>query len=767
MPDPGILDTGSEGTAIFYVTQDNNCGSSNYSQVQVDVIDCGVNCDDFEATASAQDTSCPESTDGSIDMTVLVPVPGTNQFSLDGGIHYYDFTSPNNTQTPDTLMAGSYEVLVRALGSGCYPDTTLVNVGSQVIFTTTVDQVEPTCGRNDGRINLSVTGGSGKYTFTLHFPDGSTASNSSGVFAGLRSGVYHYDILDDNSGCTLSMQELILNDSNAITATADPDSFENALCFGEATGRAIIYVTGGTDDTYEYSLDGSNWVEFISGEYIENLPPDGTYVILVRQSVADLCYEQVQVTIENEYPAISFTYTSDPASCELEDGSVSIDTIMGGMAPYEISVNFNPFVTVDLNELPVFTNLAGGYVNIRVQDANGCLYEDDQVFIDFPGYLSADIQSTPPTCAGMGKDGSVSIFIDSGDNSILPPYEFGFASAGTPEDEVILQPIVPDNQVSIDTLTNGSYYVLLHPENGCRSRTDIEVTGGPYAIDFEITEIQDAACKDGAGSIRIENISGDINSPFTIELISMPSLDPVFSQDFPYSYISGGVTLDGNLVSGLTAGEYRVQIRQDQNGCDLVSVSDNFTLSEPDEYLDFEITNIESSLMNLPTGSISILIYPSGHDPYDTRIELNSPLFPGQEISRDWMEVSPSGGNYIFTHEELFSGVYELSIRDQIGCEVTREVTVGYDSALFIPNIFTPNGDRYNDYFEISQLPKSGSGTSLVITNRWGNIIFESDDYNENNLWDGGDYPDGTYFYRLNIPNQGSYSGWVEIWRGN
>jgi gliding motility-associated-like protein len=767
IPAPGELDTSFEGTTIFYVTQDNQCGMSSYSEVQVDMIDCGVNCNDFETTASAQNTSCPESKDGTIDITVTVPVPGTNQFSLDGGITYFDFNNPNSTQTPDTLSVGTYEILVRALGSGCYPDTSLVNIESQVIFTTTIDKVEPTCGMSDGEITFSVAGGSGDYNYTLHLPNGSVLSNTSGVFTGLRSGVYQYDVLDNNSGCTLTLQEIILNDSNAITATADPDSFENALCYGEPMGRAIINVSGGTDNSYEYSLNGNTWTDFISGEYIENLPPNGTYIVLIRQSAADLCFEQVQVTINNEYPPTDFAYSSTIASCDLEDGSISIDTITGGAAPYEISFEFDPFIAVDLNNLPVFNNLSGGFKNIRIQDVNGCIFENDQVFVDFPGYLIADVQRIPPTCAGEGKDGIVSVFIGSNVNTILPPFQFGFASAGTPENEVVLQPILPDNLVTIDTLENGSYYVLFSPANGCPSRMDIDVAGGPFAIDFTVSQVNDAACKGGTGSILIENITGDVNSDFTIELIGMPSLDPVFSADFTYGDISGGLTIDGMLANGFTAGEYRIQIRQDQNGCELVAVSDNFMISEPDEYFDFNVTGIENSLKNLPTGSISILLLPSGSEPYETSLELRTPFFPGQEIIRDWTGFPGGSGNYSFTHEELYSGIYEVSVRDQLGCLITQEVTVGYDSALLIPNIFTPNGDSYNDYFEISNLPKSGSGTSLVITNRWGNIIFESDDYNENNLWNGGDYPDGTYFYRLNIPNQGSYSGWIEIWRGH
>ncbi|MBR9998865.1 MAG: gliding motility-associated C-terminal domain-containing protein, partial [Cyclobacteriaceae bacterium] len=766
VPGPGELDTRVEGSTIFYVTQDNQCGMSDYSEVEVEIIDCGVNCNDFEIATSSIDTSCPESRDGAISIVVVTPVPGINQYSLNGGSTYFDFINPNDTQTLDTFAVGTYEVLVRALGSGCFPDTALVTIGSQVIFTTTVDLIESTCGLSDGAITISVAGGSGDYRFTLFNPGGTSDSNATGVFNGLVSGIYHYDVEDNISGCTLTQQEVILNNSNAINAVADPDSFENALCFGESQGRAIIDVTGGPDDVYEYSLNGSTWNNFTSGEYIDNLPPNGTYIILIRDSSADLCFEQVQVTIENEYLPIGFTYSSTPASCDAADGSLTIESISGGLEPYEISIGFEPFTAVDLNNLPVFNNLSGGFKNIRIQDANGCVHENDQVFVDFPGILNADIQVIPPTCSGEGRDGIITIYIDSGINTIPPPYTFGIAAADTPENGVDLHGILPDNMVTVDTLMNGSYYVLLVPENGCQSRTDIDVTGGPYVVDFSVTAVVDAGCKDGTGSVRIDDITGDPGFDFNIALIALPSMDPVFSENYSYGEIAGGLTIDGSVTDEFVAGEYRVLVRQDQNGCNLVAISEDFTISEPGEYLDFEVRSIKNSLSNFPTGSISIRIDQSGSAPYETSIDMRTPFFPGQDDFRDWAEVPENAGNYDFIYEELYSGVYDVSVRDEAGCEITKEVSVPYDSALFVPNIFTPNDDDHNDYFEISNLPKSGSGTSLIITNRWGNIIFESDNYNEDNLWNGGDNPDGTYYYRLNIPNQGSYSGWVEIWRG-
>jgi gliding motility-associated-like protein len=64
---------------------------------------------------------------------------------------------------------------------------------------------------------------------------------------------------------------------------------------------------------------------------------------------------------------------------------------------------------------------------------------------------------------------------------------------------------------------------------------------------------------------------------------------------------------------------------------------------------------------------------------------------------------------------------------------------------LFIPNIFTPNGDRFNQYFKIDERLIGGT---LNVFDRWGNQVFHSSGYQ--NDWDGNDLASGVYFYIFN-----------------
>lgn len=70
----------------------------------------------------------------------------------------------------------------------------------------------------------------------------------------------------------------------------------------------------------------------------------------------------------------------------------------------------------------------------------------------------------------------------------------------------------------------------------------------------------------------------------------------------------------------------------------------------------------------------------------------------------------------------------------------------------FIPNLITPDGDGLDDTF-IVPCASGWPGSRLVVFNRWGSMVFESDDYQ--NDWDGtyknAGLTPGTYFYQLTL----------------
>ncbi|NVO03507.1 MAG: gliding motility-associated C-terminal domain-containing protein, partial [Bacteroidetes bacterium] len=97
-------------------------------------------------------------------------------------------------------------------------------------------------------------------------------------------------------------------------------------------------------------------------------------------------------------------------------------------------------------------------------------------------------------------------------------------------------------------------------------------------------------------------------------------------------------------------------------------------------------------------------------------------------------------------------GIYDVIqiISDTNGCVDTAFQKIEILEGMQTPNVFTPNGDGFNDYFEIKA---SGMEEFILnIYNRWGVLIFESK--SSKAQWDGKslageDAADGTYFYSL------------------
>ncbi len=89
-----------------------------------------------------------------------------------------------------------------------------------------------------------------------------------------------------------------------------------------------------------------------------------------------------------------------------------------------------------------------------------------------------------------------------------------------------------------------------------------------------------------------------------------------------------------------------------------------------------------------------------------------------------------------------------LKVTSDHGCidSVSHEVMVIIDS-IAIPNVITPNGDGFNDNFVIKNIDKL-EWSELLIYNRWGKLIYKSENYQ--NDWDGNGAADGVYYYILN-----------------
>lgn len=88
---------------------------------------------------------------------------------------------------------------------------------------------------------------------------------------------------------------------------------------------------------------------------------------------------------------------------------------------------------------------------------------------------------------------------------------------------------------------------------------------------------------------------------------------------------------------------------------------------------------------------------------------------------------------------------------------------------ITIPQGFSPNGDTFNDTFEILQLRAVFPNFTIKIFNRYGTVVYQGDstitDWNGREHNSGNLLPTGTYFYVLKLHNEQEdlINGWVYL----
>ncbi len=98
---------------------------------------------------------------------------------------------------------------------------------------------------------------------------------------------------------------------------------------------------------------------------------------------------------------------------------------------------------------------------------------------------------------------------------------------------------------------------------------------------------------------------------------------------------------------------------------------------------------------------------------------------------------------------------YWVTVENEYGCRNSDSVAVTVIRQLRIPNAITPNGDGSNDKWEIPALSLYPNAT-VQIFDRWGNIVYTANGYDESKYWDGRDnrgreLPMDSYYYVIDL----------------
>lgn len=295
----------------------------------------------------------------------------------------------------------------------------------------------------------------------------------------------------------------------------------------------------------------------------------------------------------------------------------------------------------------------------------------------------------------------------------IPPYSFSWDTGST--DSVTWVPGTP----------NGSfdYYVTVTDACGFTDTDTLTlIVDQTLVIDTLIAYPSDACNPTGAVSAFVSGITDVLGQPF------YHWSDSIVPNGQPYE-------VDATVMQNIPSGWYYFTVTDDVcSALDSVFVEPldppvaDFSASPTSGCAPLEVTFTNSSQ------NTTDYVWYMNNEAMDT-LYINTP------------------GTTIYNESAVV-----MMVATRASCSDTAYATINVDPCpfptVYAPNVFTPNNDSYNDSFYLTV--ENAAEVELIITNRWGNIVFQHTATNP--TWDGksktpsgADCAEGVYFYRYKV----------------
>ncbi|MFN8397042.1 MAG: T9SS type A sorting domain-containing protein, partial [Bacteroidia bacterium] len=395
------------------------------------------------STATVTHVSCNGQQDGAVDLTVL------------GGTSPYTYLWSNGATTQDIALLGpgTYTVTITDAHLCTATRTATVNTPSAIALSVTSQN--PACaGQNTGSIDLTVSGGTGGYTYL--WSNGATSQDLNGLAQG------NFTVtVSDASGCTSTTSASIVAPA-ALTLSI---SSQPVQCNGGNSGSAIATVGGGTPSyTYQWSTGATT--ASVSGLVA------GSYFLTVTDQAG--CSTQSNTTVTEPTPIV-LSVTTTQSTCGNSNGTATV-AATGGAGGYSYNWPFTGATTPTSGGFP-----AGNYTVI-VTDANGCMDSTLAAVSDF-GAPILTLDSVHNVHCNGGSDGEIYTSVTGG----VAPITFQWSNGATTED--------------VMALPAGLYGLTVTDASSCVAALSASITE-PTALDVNLVG-QDPACAGNpTGSIQ-------------------------------------------------------------------------------------------------------------------------------------------------------------------------------------------------------------------------------------------------------------------------
>ncbi|MCB9194728.1 MAG: gliding motility-associated C-terminal domain-containing protein [Flavobacteriales bacterium] len=738
-----ILSTGGSGSYNYDIGNGiqtsnafNNLSAGNYTVTVSDLnnINCSKTIDITisEPSSIALSLSSTNSNCGQADGSVTVIASGGTILSD----YNYSWIDDNNqpigtTSTVNNLSAGYYFVTITDDNSCSLDDSILINDITPNI-SIIEDSTSNLCfGGNDGSASLTINSPN-SYNISWSGPNGFSSNLES--INSLTFGIYTYEY-SDLLGCEINGQIEIAQPSSLSLIF----NIDSTTCSSACDGSISVSATGGTSP-YNITSDFPSWTNGTSNLCI------GTYQFIVTDDNGCTFTTDTSVFDRNQRDDATITLT-DFDYCSNESDFLITTNEQGGVW----TTNGTGLNTSNGSFSPLTSNIGTQEI---IYSFPGTCGDADTITIEVFASQDASFSIINTICENespinLTATNSGGVWSGSGVNNTTATFTPTSAGDGIHTITYILSGTCPDTVQNNITVLPVQNPIISGQNNYCIDQGNVQLTtsigGGVWSGSANLSGVINPSNLGNGSYSAVYTIATQCGSSDTItfEVHLLPDIQ------ISVNSISGctPLTIDFNDQNSISGNSYSWSL----DGLTISSdPQDTFTITDAGcQELSVTVTN---SFGCSNTSTYSDLICTENYPIANFNYNPENPSVNESLINFNNLSSFASNYNWFFegvsfSIEENPSlnlagfepGSFEICLTstNNLGCSDSYCDTIVLleEFTLFLPNAFTPNQSGLNDLFTPVYSGEHPADAELLIFDRWGLLIFSTDNFNTS--WDG------------------------------